>query len=153
MAIKPSKEELIYWYVVSDLSGPFFPGAAELWHHQALAYSAELPGAALQHAALVHPALHPQVPVRSYLWLGEEKPEEAHVSPLAQGLLPYSTVTEAPNTNTLRSGSRRLIRSLSRGWKHTNVGTPCSVFPTSAAQWAYRRQTTGSRRFNSMRLH
>lgn len=54
----------------SDLGTPFFPGAPELWHHP-LAYSAaaagELPGAALQHATLVHPALHPQVPVRSYL--------------------------------------------------------------------------------------
>jgi RNA recognition motif-containing protein len=52
----------------SDLGTPFFPGGPELWHHP-LAYSAaaELPGAALQHATLVHPALHPQVPVRSYL--------------------------------------------------------------------------------------
>lgn len=53
-----------------DLGGPFFPGGHELWHHP-LAYSAaaaaELPSAALQHATLVHPALHPQVPVRSYL--------------------------------------------------------------------------------------
>ncbi|EEB15303.1 conserved hypothetical protein [Pediculus humanus corporis] len=48
--------------LTGHLSAPFFPGAAELWHHPALAYSAELPGAALQHAALVHPALHPQVP-------------------------------------------------------------------------------------------
>lgn len=54
-------------YLFSDLGTPFFPGAPELWHHP-LAYSAtELPGAALQHATLVHPALHPQVPVRSYL--------------------------------------------------------------------------------------
>jgi len=58
--------------LLSDLGTPFFPGAPELWHHP-LAYSAaaaaaaELPGAALQHATLVHPALHPQVPVRSYL--------------------------------------------------------------------------------------
>ncbi|XP_048517215.1 protein couch potato isoform X2 [Dendroctonus ponderosae] len=60
---------------VTDLGTPFFPGGPELWHHP-LAYSAaaaaaaaaELPGAAaLQHATLVHPALHPQVPVRSYL--------------------------------------------------------------------------------------
>lgn len=53
-----------------DLGAPFFPGGHELWHHP-LAYSAaaaaELPSAALQHATLVHPALHPQVPVRSYL--------------------------------------------------------------------------------------
>lgn len=51
-----------------DLGAPFFPGGPEIWHHP-LAYSAaaELPGAALQHATLVHPALHPQVPVRSYL--------------------------------------------------------------------------------------
>lgn len=58
--------------LTGHLGAPFFPGAPELWHHP-LAYSAaaaaaaELPGAALQHATLVHPALHPQVPVRSYL--------------------------------------------------------------------------------------
>ncbi|XP_049303030.1 protein couch potato [Bactrocera dorsalis] len=52
--------------LTGHLGGPFFPGGPELWHHP-LAYSAaaaELPGAAaLQHATLVHPALHPQVPV------------------------------------------------------------------------------------------
>ncbi|XP_044757069.1 protein couch potato isoform X1 [Coccinella septempunctata] len=48
--------------LTGHLGTPFFPGAPELWHHP-LAYSAtELPGAALQHATLVHPALHPQVP-------------------------------------------------------------------------------------------
>lgn len=56
--------------LTGHLGGPFFPGGPELWHHP-LAYSAaaaDLPGAAaLQHATLVHPALHPQVPVRSYL--------------------------------------------------------------------------------------
>lgn len=54
--------------LTGHLGTPFFPGGPELWHHP-LAYStaAELPGTALQHAALVHPALHPQVPVRSYL--------------------------------------------------------------------------------------
>ncbi|XP_050306445.1 uncharacterized protein LOC126743407 isoform X3 [Anthonomus grandis grandis] len=55
-------------FYISDLGTPFFPGGPELWHHP-LAYSAaaaaaaaaELPGAAaLQHATLVHPALHPQ---------------------------------------------------------------------------------------------
>lgn len=61
----------------ADLGAPFFPGGHELWHHP-LAYSAaaaELPGsaAALQHATLVHPALHPQMPVRSYLWLNNEQ--------------------------------------------------------------------------------
>lgn len=52
---------------IADLGSPFFPGGPELWHHP-LAYSTagELPGT-LQHATLVHPALHPQVPVRSYL--------------------------------------------------------------------------------------
>lgn len=45
-----------------DLGAPFFTGApAELWHHP-LAY-ADMPTAAtataLQHAALVHPGLHP----------------------------------------------------------------------------------------------
>ncbi|XP_076546500.1 uncharacterized protein LOC117605079 isoform X4 [Osmia lignaria lignaria] len=46
----------------TDLGSPFFPGGPELWHHP-LAYSTagELPGT-LQHATLVHPALHPQVP-------------------------------------------------------------------------------------------
>lgn len=61
------KENVVY---LTDLGAPFFPGGPELWHHP-LAYSAatgDLPGAAaLQHATLVHPALHPQVPVRSYL--------------------------------------------------------------------------------------
>nr|KAF7429308.1 hypothetical protein H0235_005706 [Vespula pensylvanica] len=47
---------------IPDIGSPFFPGGPELWHHP-LAYSTagELPGA-LQHATLVHPALHPQVP-------------------------------------------------------------------------------------------
>lgn len=56
-------------HTLADLGAPFFPGGPELWHHP-LAYSAagEMPGsAALQHATLVHPALHPQMPVRSYL--------------------------------------------------------------------------------------
>lgn len=63
-----------HWLRFTDLGTPFFPGGPELWHHP-LAYSAaaELPGAALQHATLVHPALHPQVPVRSYLWLSTDK--------------------------------------------------------------------------------
>ncbi|XP_018574371.1 U1 small nuclear ribonucleoprotein A [Anoplophora glabripennis] len=49
--------------LTGHLGTPFFPGGPELWHHP-LAYSAaaELPGAALQHATIVHPALHPQVP-------------------------------------------------------------------------------------------
>lgn len=53
--------------LTGHLGSPFFPGGPELWHHP-LAYSTggELPGT-LQHATLVHPALHPQVPVRSYL--------------------------------------------------------------------------------------
>ncbi|XP_034940711.1 protein couch potato isoform X3 [Chelonus insularis] len=48
--------------LTGHLGSPFFPGAPELWHHP-LAYSAagELQGT-LQHATLVHPALHPQVP-------------------------------------------------------------------------------------------
>ncbi|XP_063216219.1 U1 small nuclear ribonucleoprotein A-like isoform X2 [Bacillus rossius redtenbacheri] len=48
--------------LTGHLGAPFFPGAPELWHHP-LAYSTatDLPAAALQHA-LVHPALHPQVP-------------------------------------------------------------------------------------------
>jgi hypothetical protein len=73
----PPRCEFFVWLLIisvfllvyfSDLGTPFFPGGPELWHHP-LAYSAaaELPGAALQHATLVHPALHPQVPVRSYL--------------------------------------------------------------------------------------
>ena len=64
--------------VAEDLSPAFFPTASDMWTtHPALAYSAaaaaaaaaaaELPGAALQHAALaVHPALHPQLPVRFF---------------------------------------------------------------------------------------
>lgn len=60
---------LMHPLAAGHLGAPFFPGGPELWHHP-LAYSAaaELPGsAALQHATLVHPALHPQMPVRSYL--------------------------------------------------------------------------------------
>lgn len=68
-----------FFFHHSDLGAPFFPGGPELWHHP-LAYSAaagELPGsAALQHATLVHPALHPQMPVRSYLWLNSDKSYE-----------------------------------------------------------------------------
>lgn len=51
--------------LLADLS-PFYPGAPELWQHPiAFSAAAELPGPALHH--LVHPALHPQLPVRSYL--------------------------------------------------------------------------------------
>lgn len=61
---------LMHPLTAGHLGTPFFPGSHELWHHQ-LAFSAaagEMPSAAaLQHATLVHPALHPQVPVRSYL--------------------------------------------------------------------------------------
>ncbi|KAK9310313.1 hypothetical protein QLX08_000321 [Tetragonisca angustula] len=48
--------------LTGHLGSPFFHGGPELWHHP-LAYSTagELPGT-LQHATLVHPALHPQVP-------------------------------------------------------------------------------------------
>ncbi|KAG5672491.1 hypothetical protein PVAND_002617, partial [Polypedilum vanderplanki] len=58
---------LMHPLAAGHLGAPFFPGGHELWHHP-LAYSAaaaaELPGsaAALQHATLVHPALHPQMP-------------------------------------------------------------------------------------------
>ncbi|CAO1439589.1 unnamed protein product [Diamesa serratosioi] len=49
------------------LGTSFFPGGPELWHHPLGYSSAELPGsyagsAGLQHATLVHPALHPQMP-------------------------------------------------------------------------------------------
>ncbi|CAG5088868.1 Similar to cpo: Protein couch potato (Drosophila melanogaster), partial [Cotesia congregata] len=49
--------------LTGHIGNPFFPSGPELWHHP-LAYSAagELQGT-LQHATLVHPALHPQVPV------------------------------------------------------------------------------------------
>lgn len=66
--------------IVADLGGPFFTGGPELWPHP-LAYAAELPGTALQHATLVHPALHPQVPVRSYLWLSGDKQESVADAP------------------------------------------------------------------------
>lgn len=103
----------LFIWLVADLSAPFFPGAAELWHHPALAYSAELPGAALQHAALVHPALHPQVPVRSYLWLGDEKPQETHVSPVAQGQFFNGTYNHpaAPACSELGTTQPRSINS------------------------------------------
>lgn len=65
-----TNQKHFFFVLLTDLGAPFFPGGPELWHHP-LAYSAataDLPGAAaLQHATLVHPALHPQVPVRSYL--------------------------------------------------------------------------------------
>ncbi|XKL59763.1 hypothetical protein PGB90_000779 [Kerria lacca] len=49
--------------LTGHLGTPFFPGGPELWHHPlAYATAAEIPGSALQHATLVHPALHPQVP-------------------------------------------------------------------------------------------
>ncbi|XP_073996488.1 protein couch potato-like isoform X4 [Rhodnius prolixus] len=49
--------------LTGHLGGPFFAGGPELWPHPlAYATAAELPGTALQHATLVHPALHPQVP-------------------------------------------------------------------------------------------
>lgn len=61
---------LMHPLTAGHLGTPFFPGSHELWHHP-LAFSAaagDMPSAAaLQHATLVHPALHPQVPVRSYL--------------------------------------------------------------------------------------
>lgn len=66
---------------IADLGSPFFPGGPELWHHP-LAWNStagELPGT-LQHATLVHPALHPQVPVRSYLWLSADKALEPPTS-------------------------------------------------------------------------
>lgn len=65
-------------FLCLDLGAPFFPGGPELWHHP-LAYSAtaDMPGsAALQHATLMHPGLHPQMPVRSYLWLNSDKSYE-----------------------------------------------------------------------------
>uniref|UniRef100_A0A0K8SDT2 RRM domain-containing protein n=1 Tax=Lygus hesperus TaxID=30085 RepID=A0A0K8SDT2_LYGHE len=49
--------------LTGHLGGHFFAGGPELWPHPlAYATAAELPGTALQHATLVHPALHPQVP-------------------------------------------------------------------------------------------
>ncbi|CRL06033.1 CLUMA_CG019095, isoform B [Clunio marinus] len=59
---------LMHPLAAGHLGAPFFPGGPELWHHP-LAYSAaaELPGsAALQHATLVHPALHPQMPQQQH---------------------------------------------------------------------------------------
>ena len=52
------------------LGNPFFAGAPELWPSP-LTYTgggggAELPG--LQAPTMVHPALHPQVPLRSFFW-------------------------------------------------------------------------------------
>ncbi|KAK2704632.1 protein couch potato-like [Artemia franciscana] len=62
---------LVHPLTGQELSQAFFPTAADIWtHHPALAYSAafanEHTNAALQHAALVHPALHPQLPGYSF---------------------------------------------------------------------------------------
>ncbi|XP_065220280.1 U1 small nuclear ribonucleoprotein A-like isoform X2 [Planococcus citri] len=49
--------------LTGHLGAPFFPSGPELWHHPlAYATAAQIPESALQHATLVHPALHPQVP-------------------------------------------------------------------------------------------
>jgi hypothetical protein len=83
--------------LTGHLGSPFFPGGPELWHHP-LAYSTggELPGT-LQHATLVHPALHPQVPVRSYLWLSADKALEPPTS------APMHAPMSLPHPTTLTS--------------------------------------------------
>ncbi|XP_077293496.1 RNA-binding protein [Arctopsyche grandis] len=55
----PAAHPALMHPLTGQLASPFFPGAAELWPHP-LYGAGELP--ALQHAALVHPALHPQLP-------------------------------------------------------------------------------------------
>ncbi|XP_050438349.1 protein couch potato isoform X2 [Adelges cooleyi] len=70
--VTPNTHQGLMHPLTGHLGAPFFTGApAELWHHP-LAY-ADMPTAAtasaLQHAALVHPALHPH-PQQPTLTLG-----------------------------------------------------------------------------------
>lgn len=65
-AITPSTHTTLMHQITGPMGAAFFHGGADLWPHH-LAYSANEIQGAFQHAALVHPALHPQVPVRSYL--------------------------------------------------------------------------------------
>ncbi|MPC68385.1 hypothetical protein E2C01_062585 [Portunus trituberculatus] len=65
---------LLHHKVALELNTAFFPGGPDVWPPHPLAYTAELPGSAAAAAAsLQHhhpalfPALHAQVPVRSYL--------------------------------------------------------------------------------------
>ncbi|KAK8379327.1 hypothetical protein O3P69_019310 [Scylla paramamosain] len=65
---------LVHPFTGLELNTAFFPGGPDVWPPHPLAYTAELPGSAAAAAAsLQHhhpalfPALHAQVPVRSYL--------------------------------------------------------------------------------------
>lgn len=63
-SVAPAHQTLMH--PLTQHLSPFYPGGPELWQHPiAFSAAAELPGPALHH--LVHPALHPQLPVRSYL--------------------------------------------------------------------------------------
>nr|XP_014273792.1 protein couch potato isoform X2 [Halyomorpha halys] len=94
--------------LTGHLGGPFFTGGPELWPHP-LAYAAELPGTALQHATLVHPALHPQVPA---LQMGGAAPPLTHslphflpspalASPVASSPTPAGTIPNNGPCSTL----------------------------------------------------
>ncbi|XP_014273795.2 protein couch potato isoform X1 [Halyomorpha halys] len=95
--------------LTGHLGGPFFTGGPELWPHP-LAYAAELPGTALQHATLVHPALHPQVP--QALQMGGAAPPLTHslphflpspalASPVASSPTPAGTIPNNGPCSTL----------------------------------------------------
>lgn len=72
-ACEPKRVVTVSVCVSVELNPAFFPGAPDVWPPHPLAYTAELPGAAaaaaagLQHHPALFPALHAQVPVRSYL--------------------------------------------------------------------------------------
>ncbi|XP_050525722.1 protein couch potato isoform X4 [Daktulosphaira vitifoliae] len=79
--VTPNTHQGLMHPLTGHLGAPFFTGApAELWHHP-LAY-ADMPTAAtataLQHAALVHPALHPH-PQQGVCWPKEIGQRQFHV--------------------------------------------------------------------------
>lgn len=90
---------LVHPFTGLELNPAFFPGAPDVWPPHPLAYTAELPGAAaaaaagLQHHPALFPALHAQVPVRSYLWLTPDKQHQQHHPPAEGGPpLPHTNV-------------------------------------------------------------
>lgn len=102
-ACKPKRVVTVFVCVSVELNPAFFPGAPDVWPPHPLAYTAELPGAAaaaaagLQHHPALFPALHAQVPVRSYLWLTPDKQHQQHHPPAEGGPpLPHTNVHVSP---------------------------------------------------------
>ncbi|XP_055387627.1 putative uncharacterized protein DDB_G0277255 [Condylostylus longicornis] len=124
--------------LTQHLGTPFFPSGPELWHHP-LAYSAaaaELPGAAaLQHATLVHPALHPQVPVRSF-------------TVMIQLLLLQTLTTMPPQHHHPHSAihpAAAIAAAATPASMHVSVTSPVTV--TQQASAAMVQQQTGQQHF------